>query len=115
MVEPEMGPAERQVRESRIRTMDFNHLGQYSILLGIALAFVWVVIAGVGGFFPNLSMFTYGGLYFFAGLGFSYGVRGYNAAARGLATNRITSVVGIVLTSGALVAETVSLAAVFIR
>lgn len=108
-----MGPAEREVRAARIRTMDFNHYGQYSILLGIALALVWSVIASVGGFYPNLAVFTFGGLYALAGLGLSYGVRGFNAAARGLATNRVTSIIGILLTLGALVVETRFLWGVF--
>ncbi len=110
-----MGPAERQVRAARIRTMEFNHLGQYSVLLGIALAVVWSVVAWAGGFYPFLGWLAYGALYFFAGTGLRFGVRGFRAAGRGLATNRITSVVGIVLTSGALVAESVAFVDAYVR
>jgi len=100
----DMGPAERQVRSAKVRTMEFNHYGQYSILLGVAVAFVfavnWLALGEVHvvsrGFIPL----------FFAGLGFLYGVRGVRAAARGLATNWTTSIVGMLLTGGFIVVET---------
>ncbi|MBN2177626.1 MAG: hypothetical protein JW722_08230 [Demequinaceae bacterium] len=102
----DMGPAERQVRSAKVRTMEFNHCGQYSILMGLGVSLVPAASLLAGGFYPQWVMFggalflgVVGGLLYLAVKGFSYGVRGYKASKRGLATNRGTSMMGILLTS----------------
>jgi hypothetical protein len=89
------GPAERQVRAAPIRTMEFNDFGQRAIFLGIAVDIVLALEWWMRGSFDiGVVSSAYAG----ALTGLMYGIRGYNAAARGLATNRVTSIVGIVLT-----------------
>jgi hypothetical protein len=88
------GPVERQVRAAPIRTMGFNHLGQRSFFLGLGVDGVLAAERFTGGGFDPTVL---GGLYAGALVGLVYGVRGYNASTRGLATNRITSIVGMVL------------------
>jgi hypothetical protein len=88
------GPAERQVRAAPIRTMEFNILGQVSVLLALPVDLL-MAIEWVMGRVLEIPVVVFMFLAAFAAL--ACGVRGYNAATRGLATNRLTSIVGIAL------------------
>lgn len=101
------GPAELEVRVSKLRTMRYNHFGQFSVITGLALALIVAACVWAGGFYPYQGSAVFLGLYFFSGAGLHFGVRGFKASLRGLATNRVTCIVGGLLCGGFIVVQTV--------
>lgn len=97
--EPRVGATEALVAHAPRKSMEHNELGQRSLLIGLALSLVFVVSTIAKGSAYSIALFA------FAAIGVGYGVRGLNAANRGLATNRRSSIVGIVLAVGFSVAE----------
>ncbi|WP_084124976.1 hypothetical protein [Demequina sp. NBRC 110054] len=71
---------------------ELNHLGWYSVGLGVAAAVVTAV-----GLFLGAMLMPLGVAILMAGWGFVYGVRSHNAAVRGYATNPWVGRVGILL------------------
>jgi hypothetical protein len=104
----DIGPAELEVRVSKLRTMEFNHYGQYSFLLGVGSALIFTVIAWVGGLDSLTGLWEQTvGLFFFCSWGIVFGIKGLRLVPRGLATNRLTCVVGLVLNGMQLIALTI--------
>jgi hypothetical protein len=75
---PRVGFAEGLVASTPRRTSEHNELGQFSLLIGIGL-------------------FFFLGVSYVAGFGVRFGLRGLSAERRGLATNRGSSIAGLVL------------------
>lgn len=99
---PRVGFSEALVASAPRRTDEHNELGQFSLLIGIGLFVLLAVsfVAGAMGWSVILLVI--------AGVGARYGFRGLSAERRGLATNRGSSIAGIVLAALFVVAFFVS-------
>jgi hypothetical protein len=106
-VEPPEGPSAREVRSKKLRTMEFNDLGWRAFFLGIAA----VGLMALGWYF-GAHLFRIDAvavMYILAGWSGWFGVRGYSAAVRGLATNKWVSIAGLTLATAAIIGESIVL------
>lgn len=86
-----VGFSEALVASAPRRTEEHNDLGRFSLLIGIGLFFLLALSFFVGAMGWSVILLI------FAGIGARFGFRGLSAERRGLATNRGSSIAGIVL------------------